>query len=125
MRGGRAVAMGVAVVVIVAVGMGVIHGKVLYYNITEVHAGLSQLRNLATGSPEVCSKKSRPSQRRGRGEGRVRAAPAVSRADANKENAHEHTGSAEALRPSLRGGFTAYFALSPVNGLSCHRRSTI
>jgi hypothetical protein len=31
-------------------------------------------------------------------------------------NAHEHTGSAETLRPSLRNGFTAYSALSPVNG---------
>ena len=29
------------------------------------------------------------------------------------ENAHEHTGSAEAVRPSLRNGFTAYFVLSP------------
>src|SRR4030081_461423 len=34
-----------------------------------------------------------------------------------EENAHEHTGSAEAIRPSLRSGFTAYFALSAVNGL--------
>jgi hypothetical protein len=33
-----------------------------------------------------------------------------------KEHAHEHTGSAEAVRPSLRNGFTAYFALSPVTG---------
>jgi hypothetical protein len=32
-----------------------------------------------------------------------------------KESAHEHTGSAEALRHSLRNGFTAYFALSPEN----------
>jgi hypothetical protein len=39
-----------------------------------------------------------------------------------KENAHEHTGSAEAIRHSLRNGFTAYAALSPVTGLSCHRR---
>jgi len=46
----------------------------------------------------------------------VRAAPAVSRANAHKEHAHEHTGSAETLRPSLRNGFTAYFVLSPVNG---------
>src|SRR6266851_304343 len=45
---------------------------------------------------------------------RMRAAPAVSRAK-GKENAHEHTGSAEALRHSLRNGFTAYFALSPEN----------
>jgi len=39
-----------------------------------------------------------------------------------KENAHEHTGSAEAIRHSLRNGFTAYFELSPVIGLFCHRR---
>ena len=39
----------------------------------------------------------------------------------HEENAHEHTGSAEAIRHSLRNGFTAYIALSPVNGLSCHR----
>jgi len=32
-----------------------------------------------------------------------------------RRNAHEHTGSAEALRHSLRNGFTAYFALSPEN----------
>jgi hypothetical protein len=34
-----------------------------------------------------------------------------------KENAHEHTGSAEAIRPSLRNGFTVSFVLSPVTGL--------
>jgi hypothetical protein len=37
-----------------------------------------------------------------------------------QRNAHEHTGSAEAVRPSLRNGFTAYNALSPATGLSCH-----
>jgi len=46
----------------------------------------------------------------------VHAAPAVSCANAHKERAHEHTGSAETLRPSLRNGFTAYNELSPVNG---------
>ena len=46
----------------------------------------------------------------------MRAAPAVSRANAHGKNAHEHTGSAETLRPSLRNGFTAYIELSPVNG---------
>src|SRR5205807_6031869 len=30
-----------------------------------------------------------------------------------QQNAHEHTGSAETLRHSLRNGFTAYAALSP------------
>jgi hypothetical protein len=34
-----------------------------------------------------------------------------------KENAHEHTGSAEAIRHSLRNGFTAYIVLSPAIGL--------
>jgi hypothetical protein len=53
---------------------------------------------------------------RGRRESRVRAAPAVSCAKCTKESAHEHTGSAEAIRPSLRNGFTAYFVLSPVTG---------
>jgi len=39
-----------------------------------------------------------------------------------QKSAHEHTGSAEAVRPSLRNGLTAYGALSPAIGLSCHRR---
>ena len=59
---------------------------------------------------------------RGRREDRVRAAPAVPCAICTRNCAHEHTGSAENTRPSLRNGFTAYFALSPVTGLSCHRR---
>ena len=33
-----------------------------------------------------------------------------------KEHAHEHTGPAESIRPSLRNGFTTYIVLSPVNG---------
>ena len=57
-----------------------------------------------------------PSEIRGRREDRVHAAPAVSCAFAHKERAHEHTGPAESIRPSLRSGFTAYFVLSPVNG---------
>src|SRR5207237_9452565 len=39
-----------------------------------------------------------------------------SRVQTVQKNAHEHTGSAETLRPSLRNGFTAYIALSPVTG---------
>ena len=57
-----------------------------------------------------------PPSLRGRSEDRVRAAPAISRADCAKQNAHEHTGSAESIRPSLRNGFTAYIVLSPENG---------
>ena len=39
---------------------------------------------------------------------------------AQKENAHEHTGEAEAVRHPLRSGLTAYTGLSLVTGLSCH-----
>jgi hypothetical protein len=68
-------------------------------------------------------KRAHATLKRGRGEDRVRAAPAVSCAKVDKKNAHEHTGSAETLRPSPRNGFTAYFVLSPVRPeLVCHRR---
>jgi hypothetical protein len=53
---------------------------------------------------------------RGRREDQVLAAPAVSRANAHSKNAHEHTGTDGAFRPSLRNGFTAYFVLFPENG---------
>jgi hypothetical protein len=66
-----------------------------------------------------------PSKNGGSRECRVRAAPAVSCAKCTKESAHEHTGSAEAIRHSLRNGFTAYIALSPATNSSCHRRSRI
>jgi hypothetical protein len=39
----------------------------------------------------------------------------------HKQNAHEHTGPAEAIRLSLRNGFNGCFVLSPAIGLSCHR----
>jgi hypothetical protein len=61
-------------------------------------------------------------EREGAGECRVRAAPAVSCAKVHEGNAHEHTGSAEAIRHSLRNGFTAYAVLSPATNSSCHRR---
>src|SRR5260221_568873 len=54
----------------------------------------------------------------------MRAAPAVPCAKGRK-NAHEHTGSAEAIRHSLRNGFTAYGALSPATNSSCHRHRRI
>ena len=62
---------------------------------------------------------------RGRREDRVRAAPAVSCASWVVDDAHEHTGSAETLRPSLRNGFTAYAALSPATSSFCHRHQRI
>src|SRR3954469_10837445 len=41
-----------------------------------------------------------------------------------KKCAHEHTGPAESIRPSLHNGLTAYGALSPETNSSClrHRR---
>src|SRR6266702_1605906 len=73
-------------------------------------------RDLAARSARGLRSDSPPKQKRGRREDRVRAAPAVSCATRTKKNAHEHTGSAETLRPSPRNGFTAYSALSLVTG---------
>ena len=39
-----------------------------------------------------------------------------------RNGAHEHTGAAVNTRHPLRNGFNGFFALSPVNGLVCHRR---
>ena len=58
-------------------------------------------------------------KQRGRREDRVRAAPAVPCAKVANKNAHEHTGSAEAVRPSLRNGFTAYFRALPGETIAC------
>jgi len=74
----------------------------------------TRIHVLATRMPELCTRCC-PSRRRGSRECRVRAAPAVSCASCTKKCAHEHTGSAEAIRHSLRNGFTAYAVLSPEN----------
>ncbi len=42
-----------------------------------------------------------------------------------QRGAHEHTGSAEAIRHSLRNGLTAYAVISPATNSSCHRRRRI
>ncbi len=80
-------------------------------------------------APELCSERV-PRENRGRRESRVRAAPAVSCARCTKENAHEHTGSAEAIRPSLRNGFNGFLRallgdrafLPPSPAKTCFRR---
>ena len=61
-----------------------------------------------------------PSIRRGRRESRVRAAPAVSCANMHKKRtrAYRFSGGIPAFPAQW---FTAYSALSPVTGLSCHR----
>ena len=59
---------------------------------------------------------------RGSRECRVLAAPAVSCAMCTRKCAHEHTGTAGALRHSLRNGLTAYAALSLETNSSCLHR---
>src|SRR5260370_33725607 len=63
-----------------------------------------------------------PSKTEGAGKAGCALHPRSRVLNAHSKNAHEQTGSAENIRPSLRNGFTAYFVLSPVIGLSCHRR---
>ena len=72
-------------------------------------------------SPEACLKFHPPKNKRAQERPDARCTRGLV-CNMHKKNAHEHTGSAEAIRPSLRSGFTAYNVPSSVNGLSCHRR---
>jgi hypothetical protein len=70
-------------------------------------------------SPEFCKfirpKKKRaqaPLKKRAQGRPGARCTRGLA-CKGRQKNAHEHTGSAEAVRPSLRNGFTAYIVLSP------------
>jgi hypothetical protein len=65
-------------------------------------------------APEIC-KIAPPQKKRAQGKPGARCTRGLVCKHTSK-NAHEHTGSAEAVRPSLRNGFTAYFVLSPVTG---------
>src|SRR5450432_4342627 len=60
----------------------------------------------------------------GRGECRAPVAPAASCALVMIERTRVTTSTPASPGIPARNGFTAYFALSPVTGLSCHRRST-
>ena len=80
-----------------------------------------QLRDLAAGyMPEVCSQVP-PSSIKGRRECRAPDAPAAARVlvVSTRVSHHGHTGNRPAFPAQW---FTAYFELSPVTGLSCHRR---
>jgi hypothetical protein len=54
-----------------------------------------------------------PQKKRAQGRPGARCTRGLMCKDALGKSAHEHTGSAEAVRPSLRNGFTAYSVLSP------------
>jgi hypothetical protein len=62
-----------------------------------------------------------PQKTRAQEESRVFVAPAASRANFGKHTSLSHQ-VRRTIRPSLRDDFTAYFVLSPVTGLFCHRR---
>ncbi len=85
-------------------------------------------KELATTAPRSrgafrpsCARNLPPSPIRGRRECRAPDAPAAACAvvESTRVSHHGHTGN---TRHSPRNGFTAYFALSPVTGLSCHCR---
>jgi hypothetical protein len=80
----------------------------------------TQFRDLAAPFARVLLFTSALSNQRAQGTPDARCTRGLA-CNLHKRNAHEHTGSAEAIRHSLRNGFTAYSVLSPVNGLSCHR----
>src|ERR1700716_4335830 len=66
---------------------------------------------------------SMPLSNRGRRECRMPAAPAASRAkvESTRDSHHRYTGSEPGIPCTMV--LTAYFVLSPVTGLFCHRRS--
>jgi hypothetical protein len=86
------------------------------------HNEYACFRDLAAHSARVLLLTSRPLKSEGAGNAGCALHPRSRVQSCTRKCAHEHTGSAEAIRHSLRNGFTAYIALSPVNGLSCHRR---
>jgi hypothetical protein len=70
-------------------------------------------RDLAAHSARVFLFISRPLQQRAQGRPGARCTRGLA-CIVHREHAHEHTGSAENIRPSLRNGFTAYIVLSLV-----------
>jgi hypothetical protein len=75
-------------------------------------------------APEVCLNSLAPRKTRAQGMPDARCTRGLVR-KLCKRAAHEHTGSAEALRHSLRNGFTAYTRSPRSIGLSCLRRPRI
>jgi hypothetical protein len=72
--------------------------------------------SFASISPSPSKRRAQCYPRRGAGKAGCALHPRSRVQRATKRNAHEHTGSAEAIRLSLRGWFTAYGALFPATG---------
>ena len=75
-------------------------------------------------APEFFHEPRRPSRKEGAGNAGCLLHPRSRVQDVDR-CAHEHTGTAGALRHSLRNGLTAYGALSPETNSSCLRRRRI
>jgi len=86
----------------------------------DVETCAARLRDLAARCARAL-RRSPSSERRGRRESRVRAAPAVSCAEVEKKRTRAYRSSGGNPAFPARW-FTAYSALSSVTGLSCHRR---
>jgi hypothetical protein len=88
------------------------------------HPGMTfaqtQVRVLAArGRPGCCANHPRKNQRaQGRPGARCTRGLVCQTGKQKRTRAYRFSGD---IRPSLRNGFTAYTALSPVTGLSCHR----
>ena len=111
-------------------GLSALSPASLEYWIVRPSAQLRTRRTMTANTPSPSRGAYRPgfanrfAQTGGRRECRVLAAPAVPCARDGGRGAHEHTGTAGALRHPLRNGFTAYAELSPETNSSClrHRR---
>ena len=105
--------------------------------IVKQHRHRHSLRDLAAHFARVLLTTSRPLRNRGRSATLKRGRRRPSRGaqgrpgarctrglacKGRKKDAHEHTGSAEAVRPSLRNGFNGLLRALPGDRLSCHRR---
>ena len=69
--------------------------------------------------PEVCKFISPQKRKRAQGRPGARCTRGLACQDAHSNNAHEHTGSAEAVRPSLRNGFNGLFRALPGETRAC------
>jgi hypothetical protein len=78
------------------------------------------LRSRGTICPG-CENDLRLGKHKGAGKSRVPAAPAASRAKLSQAHERSHRGFTGVTRPSPAMVLTAYFVLSPVTGLFCHR----
>jgi hypothetical protein len=87
-------------------------------------AGKVRIRDPAARCARIFARNIRPKEE-GAGKAGCALHPRSRVQNAHSKNAHEHTGPAEAIRPSPRNGFTAYFALSPATNSFCHRRLRI